>query len=58
MPILTIRLEMHNVAFEDSMANESARILRETATRIEENGDRFGILRDLNGNNCGEFSVH
>lgn len=57
MPVLKLRLDMKNAAFNSGMATETARILREVAERIEQDGDSEGILRDINGNTCGEFQV-
>ena len=51
-----ITVEMDNAAFEDDPAGELARILRETAHKIEE-GYNAGQCRDINGNQVGNFDI-
>ena len=57
MSTFKLTLEMNNAAFVDSgEANELARILRELADRIEQDGLDSGEpirLRDVNGNTVG-----
>lgn len=52
---LTINTD--SAAFDDDDCGyEIARILREVADEMQENGAiTRGILRDINGNKCGEF---
>ena len=63
----TISIEMDNTAFEDAKASETARILRELATKIEDAGEQLGAptygvigihLRDINGNIVGQFRIN
>lgn len=48
-----------NAAFADEPATEIARILRETAKRIEAGDFPEGTtpIKDINGNKCGVFSM-
>lgn len=50
------KLEIKNTgsAFEDPRA-EIARLLREVADQIEDEGKDDGVLRDINGNRCGSW---
>ena len=52
----TIHIEMDNAAFEDDPGVELARILRETARKIEE-GYWAGQCYDINGNQVGNFDI-
>jgi hypothetical protein len=52
-----IVINMENAAFDDAPASELARILRDTAKRIQENGDGEITLRDINGNTVGYFTI-
>lgn len=45
-----------NAAFDGFECTESARILREIANRLED-GDLEGIVRDVNGNTIGSYSI-
>lgn len=54
---LTLSINGDGAAFDDAPASEIARILRETATRIQEDGDSEGFLRDANGNAVGSWRV-
>jgi hypothetical protein len=54
---LKLRLKGEGGAFAVRPASEIARILREVARRIEEDGDDEGLLRDINGNRVGEWTV-
>lgn len=53
----TLKLETGNAAFDDAAPAEIARILRDTAARIEFKGDTGGKLRDINGNTVGEWEL-
>jgi hypothetical protein len=58
MPKLRIQASSSNEAFcHGNMATEFARILREIASRIEEDGDTEGLCRDINGNSVGSWKV-
>jgi hypothetical protein len=50
----TLEIDCDNTTFDESPATEVARILRETAGRVEE-GVWPGNLRDSNGNTVGSF---
>jgi hypothetical protein len=52
-----IQVEMDNAIFRDAPASELARILRNIAKRVEENGEGEITIRDINGNRCGYFQV-
>lgn len=56
MFVLTI--DTGNAAFDDSPAEEVARILREAADKIAEYGfaDHAHNLRDINGNTVGGYA--
>lgn len=57
MTTFNLSLEMDNAAFDDDAALELARILRELADRIEQDGLDSGEpirLRDVNGNTVGQ----
>ena len=49
--MLTIEINNTGAAFDDA-PQEIARILRELASRFD-NGNPPEVLRDLNGNTCG-----
>lgn len=51
-----LTFETSNAAFaEDDATDELARILREVAGRIQNNGEDQGRVRDVNGNDIGYF---
>lgn len=50
----TLNVRLNGAAFEWPMT-ELARILREIAGRLEEEGADSGAIRDSNGNSCGGF---
>ena len=50
-----MRVTMDNVTFDDSPVGELARILRDTADRLEA-GDLGARLFDINGNVVGQFA--
>lgn len=51
---MSISINTSNAAFADCEAYEVARILRELAQRLENNGmESEIILRDINGNKVG-----
>lgn len=48
---------MDNAAFADgNAAVETARILREVATRLE-SGHESGLVREINGNTVGQWDI-
>lgn len=56
MENFSLTIETVNAAFEDNAAAEIARILRQLAQRLEDDGMESGqefVLRDLNGNKVG-----
>lgn len=57
---LNITIELDNAAFDPS-GSEAARILRELAERFDGQHLRWRdpqmVVRDLNGNRCGEAKV-
>lgn len=54
--MFTLRIETDNEAFTDNPKAEIARILRETADRLE-SGRYVNKLRDLNGNTVGSAEL-
>jgi hypothetical protein len=57
--MFTLSIATDNTAFRetpDDAAREVARILRETAERLER-GKREGRVSDANGNTVGEFAL-
>lgn len=54
--MFTLRIETDNEAFADCPKAEIARILRETADRLE-SGRYVNKLRDLNGNIVGSAEL-
>ena len=57
--MLTVEIETNNAAFEDNCPQETARILRDLADRIENglgSGQDSGALLDINGNRVGNWS--
>lgn len=56
MDMFQVYFATSNAAFEEDRNGSIARILREIANRITD-GDHEGIVRDLNGNPIGEFSL-
>lgn len=46
-----------NAAFEEGPATELARILRDLANRVEQDGEFDGVVRDINGNVVGKHSL-
>jgi len=50
---IIINLELTNDAFFQDLNHETARILRELADHIEQNGPSERPLRDYNGNTIG-----
>lgn len=53
---LSLNIDSSNDAF-DAAEVEVARILRDTATKIEA-GHTLGRLRDFNGNSVGNFDLY
>jgi hypothetical protein len=54
---ITITIETGNDAFAESPTAEIARILRDVADDFEKNGLPVPVLRDINGNFCGEVKI-
>lgn len=52
-----ITVKMDNAAFGETPASELARILRDLAHEIENNGEEGCPLFDYNGNKVGEFAI-
>ncbi len=48
--------DMDDAAMDENPREEVARILRETADKVE-NGTDYGNLRDINGNNVGHWDL-
>lgn len=53
--MLTIQFDTDNAAFGDEPEWETARLLREVATRLETSNDYEGPIRDANGNTVGTY---
>lgn len=56
MSAFTLSITTDNAAFEDDPGPEVARLLRDAAERVEA-GVSAGVLRDVNGNTVGEWSL-
>jgi hypothetical protein len=56
MAVLRVEVRTDNSAFAPDAGQETARILRTLADRVEQ-GDTEGILRDGNGANVGGFGT-
>ena len=52
----TLEIESENAAFSESPEIETARLLRQTADRLE-TGDEYGKLMDYNGNGVGFWDM-
>jgi len=52
--MLTLKIKTNNAAFDETKLEECARILRTAAAKLEE-GNRRGLLLDINGNMVGEY---
>lgn len=54
-----LQITCDNAAFEDGMATELARILRDVASRLEQGEDcgSWVNVRDINGNVVGSFAL-
>ena len=48
--------DMDDAAMDESPREEVARLLRQTAKRVE-NGSDYGYLRDINGNTVGHWDL-
>lgn len=57
MARFTLTIDTDNAAFDPDPAPEVARILRQTADRVEA-GVTSGAARDINGNRVGTFGPH
>jgi hypothetical protein len=53
----TLTMCVDNAAFVDDLNGEIARILRETARKVGDDGRDGGTLVDVNGNNVGSFDI-
>jgi hypothetical protein len=54
--IFTLDITLDNAAFEDDPCMEIARILRETADKVER-GKHDGRTMDYNGNGVGKYGI-
>lgn len=54
MRTFTMQIECDNSAFEESEGAEVARILHSIGEQLRD-GDKIGILYDMNGNRVGRF---
>jgi hypothetical protein len=58
MANFTLSFNMDNAAFADgNHPDEVARILRDIAARVGEQGDEYGIIYDYNGNVVGNWDM-
>jgi hypothetical protein len=55
MKYVNVRFAAGNAAFQEAPATEIGRILRDLASRIENDGIDYLQLRDHNGNVVGTF---
>lgn len=59
MKMFTVEIDTGNAAFDDTLATEVARLLREAARRVQMEGDGLlgqpAWLYDANGNRVGHF---
>jgi hypothetical protein len=55
--MFTLEFRTDNAAFDDGVATEVCRILRETARRLER-GELAGEAWDHNGNRIGTFELN
>ncbi len=56
--MLRIFFDMDNAIFDECGASECARILRDLAQRIEDNGGiDYAKIYDVNGNSIGELQM-
>ena len=53
--MFALSIETENEAFTNGDGEEIARILKEVASQVE-NGKKFGVLIDINGNEVGNWS--
>lgn len=56
MNSFSLQMDTGNAAFDDEPASEIARILRDVADRLEQQGAGDGNLIDHNGNTVGRFT--
>lgn len=54
--IFELKIDSENAAFSESPELETARLLRQTADRLE-NGNDYGSLTDFNGNLVGKWHM-
>jgi hypothetical protein len=50
-----LKFSTASAAFDDTPATEIARILRDIAKRVANNGDEQGRIHDVNGNGIGAW---
>ena len=50
-----VTINVDNDAFANDPTPEVVRLLRETANRLEVDGENAGGLSDINGNSCGGY---
>jgi hypothetical protein len=55
--MFSLEFTTDNAAFDDGVATETCRILREVARNIER-GELEGMVRDVNGNTVGQFTLN
>lgn len=53
-----VEIETGNSAFGENPEIEVARLLLQTAHRVEANGEKSGKLKDGNGTTVGRFKFH
>ena len=51
-----LQFETDNAAFEEALTDETARILKDIAAKLE-GGREGGFVMDANGNNAGEWEL-
>jgi len=58
MTTFTVKFDCYNAAFDEGMATEIGRILRNIAKQVEQDGagiDSWTTVLDSNGNDIGRF---
>lgn len=56
--MLRLRIDTDNDAFADGNgASEVAALLRNVAKKVEFGGELDGVIRDSNGNTCGQWDL-
>ena len=54
---IIINIKTDNEAFQDGFRDYEVKRILETIPKRIENGEKDGLLRDINGNNIGKFKV-